>query len=102
MGVCLSVCVDDIKKWEAEKKRPETHVGHTVDDKLISGNEHLCQIKYYLACTQRECKPNLKIVQESKDLLESLISEGFVKQSPGWERSHADTIAWSSDMEGHA
>ena len=56
----------------------------------------------YLGCTQRECKPNLKIVQTRKDLLESLISAGTFKQLLGWEMSHVDTIAWSSDMEVHA
>ena len=53
-------------------------------------------------CTQRECKHNLKIVQENKDLLESLISAGIVKQLLGWERSRADAVAWSYDMAGHA
>ena len=57
-----------------------------------------------LECTQRKCNPNWKNknVQESKDLLESLISAGTVKQLPGWESSHADTVARSYDMEGHA
>ena len=54
----------------------------------------------YLGCTQRECKPNQKIVQENKTLIESLISASTVK--PGWERAHAEMSAWSYDMEGHA
>ena len=55
-----------------------------------------------LGCTQRECKPNLKIVQGNEDMLESLVSAGTIKQLPRWERSHADTVAWSYDMEEHA
>ena len=49
----------------------------------------------YWGCTQRECKPNLKIAQESKDVLESLISARTIGQLLGWERSHADAGAWS-------
>ena len=56
----------------------------------------------HFECTQRKCKSNLKIVQEHKDLLESLTSVGTLKQLPGWERSHTDTVASSCDMEGHA
>ena len=44
---------------------------------------------------QREYKPNLKIVQENKDLA------GTFKQLLGLEKSQADTVAWSDDMEGH-
>ena len=53
-------------------------------------------------CTQRECKPKLKIAQENKDVLESLSSAGTVKELLGCERSLAGTVAWSRDMEGHA
>ena len=49
----------------------------------------------YWECTPRECNPNTKIAQENKDLLESLIPAGTIKQLLGWEKSHADTIAWS-------
>ena len=56
----------------------------------------------HLGSTQRECTSNVKIAQENKDLLESLISARTVKQKPGWEKSHADTVAWSHDVEGHA
>ena len=52
----------------------------------------------------------MKIAQENKDVLESVISTGLesvistgtFKQLLGWEKSHADTVAWSYDMEGHA
>ena len=44
----------------------------------------------YLGCTQCESKPSLKIVQEIKDVVESLISAGTVKQLLDWEISHSD------------
>ena len=53
-------------------------------------------------CTLRECKPNLKIVQENKNVFESLISASATKQSPGMERSHVDILAWSHDVEDKA
>ena len=56
----------------------------------------------FLGCTQRERKPNLKIVQEGRYLLESRFSAGTVKHLRGWERSREDTVAWSRDTEGHA
>ena len=56
----------------------------------------------YSGCTQRECKPRLKIVHANNDLLESLIPAGNIRQSHGWEKSHADTVAGSYDIEGHA
>ena len=36
-----------------------------------------------LGCTQRECMPNMKIVQENNDLFESLTSAGTIKQLLG-------------------
>ena len=52
--------------------------------------------------TLRECKPNLKIVQENKNVFESLISASATKQLPGMERSHVDILAWSHDVEDKA
>ena len=34
-------------------------------------------------------------------MFESRISAGAIEKLPGWEKSHANTIAWSYDMEGH-
>ena len=57
-----------------------------------------------LGVTQRECKPNPQIVQENRNMFESLISAGTLsnKWLFGREKSHADIIAWPCDMEGHA
>ena len=35
-------------------------------------------------------------------MFESRISAAATEKSPGWEKSHEKTVAWSSDMEGHA
>ena len=35
-------------------------------------------------------------------MLETRISAGTIKQLPGWEKSHANTVTWSHGMEGHA
>ena len=53
-------------------------------------------------CTLRECKPNVMIVQENKNVIESLISASATKQLPGMERSHVDILAWSHDVEDKA
>ena len=49
-----------------------------------------------LGCTQRECKPNERIIEQYTKMFESRIS------ALGWQKLHAQTLAWSSDMEGHA
>ena len=58
-----------------------------IKNKLISENQHL-------SADFENCG--------GKDMLESLISAGTVKQLLGWERSRADAVAWSYDMAGHA
>ena len=55
----------------------------------------------HLGWTQRECKPNSKIVQENSLARISDLGR-FFKPLLGWEKSHADAIAWSHGMEGHA
>ena len=51
-----------------------------------------------------ESKSNEKksIVDEFRKMLESQISAGATEKLLGWEKSHAKTIDWSNDMEGHA
>ena len=72
-------------------------------DNLKSAWEHLTEQvdleeptlllnQVFLACTPKECEPNLEIVKEFKNLFETLISEGPIKQLPCWDRSHADTL----------
>ena len=56
----------------------------------------------YLGCSQHECKSNEIIVDEHRKIFESRISAGATEQLPGWEKSHAKTVEWSCDMEGHA
>ena len=56
----------------------------------------------YLGCTQCECKSNESTVDEFRTMFESRISAGETEKLLGWEKSHAKTVAWSYDMEGHA
>ena len=56
----------------------------------------------YLRCTQRECKPNETIIEQYAKMFESRISAGATEKLPGWQKAHAQTVAWSYDMEGHA
>ena len=54
----------------------------------------------YLGCTQRECKPNETTVEQYAKMFESRISAGATEKIPGWQKPHAQTEAWSNDMEG--
>ena len=56
----------------------------------------------YSGCTQRECKPNEKIIGQYNKMFESRISAGAIEQLPGWDKPRAKTSAWSYDVEGHA
>ena len=55
-----------------------------------------------LGCTQREGKPNETITEQCQKMFESRISVRATEKLPGWEKPHAQTVAWSFDMEGHA
>ena len=35
-------------------------------------------------------------------MLQSRISAGATEKLPEWQKPHAQTLAWTSDMEGHA
>ena len=56
----------------------------------------------YLGCTQRECKPNEKIIGQYNKMFESRISAGATEKLLGWDKPRSKTSAWSYDMEGHA
>ena len=53
----------------------------------------------YLGCTQRECKPNEKIIGKYNKMFEQRISAGAREKISGWQKPHAQTVAWSHDME---
>ena len=59
-------------------------------------------VHVYLGCTQRECKPNEKIVGQYNKMFESSISAGTTEKGPGWDKLREKTSAWSYDMEGRA
>ena len=56
----------------------------------------------YFGCSQRECKPNAKIIEQYNKMFESRISAEATAKLPGWDKPRAKTSAWSYDMEGHA
>ena len=95
----LSVYVHDIKM--AGKKQnvaPMWKMMKDVDiEEPTSFLDHV-----YLGCTQRECKPNEKIIGQYNKVFESRISAGATEEFPGWDKPRAKTSAWSYDMEGHA
>ena len=56
---------------------------------MFSENQLLSLIKYIYG-----------VRKKNKELLASLVSAGTINQSLCWERSHANTVAWSCDVEG--
>ena len=63
----------------------------------ILDNQH-----HFLGCTQRECKSNESFLRGNRNIFESRISARPTEKLLGWEKHHAETIAWSYDMEVHA
>ena len=51
----------------------------------------------FLGCTQRECKPYKKLVDEHKNLFGSLTSAGTVEKLPRSGESNARITAWSDE-----
>ena len=49
----------------------------------------------YLRCTQRECKPNEKIIEQYNKMFEARISAGATEKLSGWDKPRAKTSAWS-------
>ena len=88
-------------KNERKEETPEICVGQ--DEENVDLGELIpLQDQENLACTQRDCKTDRRIVQEHRKLFESLLSAGTAKPVPGWKRSLSDSNSWSYDMEGHA
>ena len=56
----------------------------------------------YLGCIVRECKPNENTIDQHREMFEYRISAGSTENLPGWQKPHAQTVARSNDMEGHA
>ena len=56
----------------------------------------------FLGCTPRECKPKETIIEQYTKMFKSRISAGSTEELSGWQKPHAQTAAWSNDMEGHA
>ena len=98
----LSVFVND-STMEKKEKQSETHVGQIGEKKKkIQRNQRTFQMKSTWGARSVKVNQTIKIVEEYKNLVESLISVGRIKTSLGWEKSCAEVTAWSFDMERHA
>ena len=93
-GLFLSVYVDDIKLAGRKQIFDE--------NSLIWENRHRFLTMHSWSALKRRCTSNEGIVDEYRKMFESPISAGTTDKLLGLERSHANTIAWSYDMEGHA
>ena len=88
-GLFLSVHVDD-KKLTGKKK----HLIPMWKKRKIWRTYFSTESRIYLECTQRECKANQRIVEDSRKIFESSLSAGTVKPLLGWAttwRGHAKT-----------
>ena len=99
-GRFLSVYVDDIEM--AGKKQNMFSMWKklmkNVDiDEFTSFLDHV-----HWGCIQWECKPNETLIEQYTKMFESRISAGATEKLLGWQKPHAQTVAWSYDMEGHA
>ena len=96
----LSVCVGDIKMAGKKQNLALMWKKLMKDVGIEEPTSFLDHV--YLGCTQRECKPNEKIIGQYNKMFESRISAGATEKLPGWDKPRAKTSAWSYDMEGHA
>ena len=97
--VFLSV-LDDIKK--AGKKHNMAPMWKELIQIVDIGGPTSFLDHVYLRCTERECKPNETIIEQYAKMFEPRISAAATQQLPGLEKPHAQTAAWSYDMDGHA
>ena len=95
-----SVYVDDIKLAEKKQNLVPMWKKLMKDVDIEEPTSFLDHV--YLGCTQRECKPNEKIIWQHNKMFESRISAGATEKLPGWDKPRARTSAWSCDMERHA
>ena len=96
----LSVFVDDIKM--AGKKQNLAPMWKKLMKNIDIEEPTSFLAHVSLGCTQRECKPNEKIIGQYNKMFESRISAGATEKLPGWDKPRAKTSAWSYDMEGLA
>ena len=52
-----------------------------------------------LSLIKRKCH---NVFNKHQEMFESHISAGATEKLPEWEKSHAKTVVWSYDVEGHA
>ena len=99
-GLFLSVYVDDIKM--SGKKQIMAPVWKKLM-KSVDLEEPTTFLHHEkLGCTQRECKTDENIIEKYKKMFESRISAEATEKKLGEKKPHANTVAWSYDIEGHA
>ena len=93
-GLFLSVYVDDIKM--ARKKQHLDPMWKILMEEVDLGEPTSFLDHVYLGCTQRDCNTSKDIVDNYR------MSAGGVEKMPYSEKSEANLLSWSYDMEGHA
>ena len=81
----ISHCTCGRHKKRRKEEKPEVSVGEKLRKNVDLEEPTPPLDQVFLACTQRDCKTNKRIVEENRNLFESLISAGTVKPMPGWE-----------------
>ena len=56
----------------------------------------------FFGCTQRACETNETAMEHDTKMFESRISAGTREKLLGRRKTHAQTIAWSYNMDGDA
>ena len=97
---CLSVYVDDIKMWG--KKRNLEPRCKMLMNKVDLEKPFAFLDQENLGCTQRECTPNDRLVDENRKMFEWRNSAGATENMPDSGKGHWQVIAWSYDIVGHA
>ena len=80
---------------ERNEKQSATRVGQIGEKKKIQRNQRTFRMKSTWVARSVDVNQTIKIVEEYKNLFESLISVGRIKQALGWEKSYAEVTAWS-------
>ena len=83
----------------AEKKQNMAPVWKKLMKNVDSGEPTSFLDHVYQWLTQRERKPNGKVIEQYTKMFESRISAGTTAKLPGWEKPHAETSARSYDMK---
>ena len=103
-GLFLSVFVDDIKM--DGKNQDLAPVWTNWRKKwILTKPHHFCTMCIWdvLSVNANRMKQSLNNYEDAiTKMFESHVTAGAAEKLPGWQRPHAQTVAWSYDMVGHA